>query len=80
MPDPVTLITAELISRLEEPNFRPFSIMLSDGSVHDVPTRDHCTITRLLRRIEVERDNGRVVQINPLHITRIEAIDRKPAA
>ena len=74
MPDvnPVTLIVAELVARLQAPDFVPFTIVLSDGSRHEVPTRDHCTVTKLLRRIEVEHDDLTIAFINPLHITKFE--------
>ena len=80
MPDPVTLVTAELIARLEPKQFEPFTIIMSDGSRHHVPSRDHCTITRLLRRIEVESDAGNIAFINPLHIAKIETQRHDPAA
>ena len=74
MPDvnPVTLVVAELVARLQSPDFEPFVIVTSDGGRHDVPTPDHCTVTKLLRRIEVEHDNGTIAFINPLHITKFE--------
>lgn len=78
MPDPTTTIVAEIVARLEEREFRPFTIMLSDGARYEIPTRDHCTVTRLLRRIELEHDNGSITHLNPLHITKLEL--RKPAA
>lgn len=78
--DPTTEMVAEIVARLDRPEFQPFAILMSDGSRHPVPTRDHCTVTRLLRRIEVEYDDEvRIVHINPLHITRLEA-EQKPAA
>lgn len=77
MADPTTTMVAEIISRLEPPDFRPFAIVLSDGSRHTVPTRDHCVVTRILRRIELKHDNGMITHINPLHITRLEV---QPAA
>lgn len=79
MTDPIAVFTAEIMMGLAEPDFRPFVIVLSDGSRHPVPTRDHCTVTRLLRRIEVEYDDPlTIAHINPLHITRLET--QKPAA
>lgn len=78
MPDPTTTVVAEIIARLEEREFHPFAIMLSDGARYEIPSRDHCTVTRLLRRIEIERDDGSITHIDPLHITRLEL--RKPAA
>ena len=78
MPDPITNIVAEIIARLEGREFQPFAILLSDGARYPVPTPDHCTVTRLLRRIEIEHDNGAITHINPLHITKLELA--KPAA
>jgi len=78
MPDPTTAVVTEIMARLDEREFQPFAIMLSDGARYEIPTRDHCTVTRLLRRIELEHDNGSITHINPLHITKLEL--RKPAA
>ena len=78
MPDPSTTIVAELIARLDAREFRPFVMTLSDGARHEIPSRDHCTITRLLRRVELEHDNGSITFVNPLHITKLES--HKPAA
>ena len=78
MADPTTTIVAEIIARLDERDFHPFAIMLSDGARYEIPSRDHCTVTRLLRRIEIEHDDGSITHINPLHITKLEL--RKPAA
>jgi hypothetical protein len=78
MADPSTTIVAEIIARLDEREFRPFAIVLSDGARSDIVSRDHCTVTRLLRRIEVEHDDGSITHVNPLHITGLEL--RKPAA
>lgn len=78
MADPVSMVVADIIRRLDAPDFRPFTLFLSDGSRHEIPSRDHCTVTRLLRRIELEYDDLTMVRVNPLHITRIE--ERKPAA
>ncbi len=72
MPDSTTVITAQLLRRLNAPSFKPFIIVTSDGSRHKVPSRDHLTITRLLQRVELEHDNGDVDEINPLHITKIK--------
>ena len=78
MADPTTNIVADIVARLAEREFRPFVIMLSDGARYPIPSRDHCTVTRVLRRIELEHDDGSITHINPLHITRIE--QHKPAA
>lgn len=74
MPDanPVTVVTAEIMARLQAPIFQPFTIHMSDGRAIPVPTRDHCFVTPLLRRIEVETDEPRIYLINPLHVTSIE--------
>ena len=78
MPDPISNIVTELLARLDAREFSPFTIRLSDGAGYDIPSRDHCTVTRLLRRVEIERDDGSITHINPLHITRLEF--RNPAA
>ena len=79
MPDPTVLITAELVARLDPREFQPFSIVLSDGSRHEIPTADHCVVTKILRRIEVEHDDGTIAIINPLHIAKLE-LHKRPAA
>lgn len=79
MPDPTTTIVAELMARLASRDFAPFSIVLSDGGRIAVPTADHCLVTRILRRVEVEHDDGSVTIVNPMHITRLEVL-HKPAA
>ena len=79
MADPTTVIVAEIVARLEDSDFSPFAILLSDGSRVEIPSPDHCTVTRLLRRVEVEHDDGKITIINPLHITKLELI-HKPAA
>lgn len=78
-PNPATVIVAELIQRLAERPFEPFVIVLSNGSRHEVPTPDHCTVQRFSRRVNVDRDDGSFVTINPLHIAQIELLHR-PAA
>ncbi len=78
MADPTTTIVAEIMARLDERDFHPFANMLSDGARYDIPSRDHCTVTRLQRRIEIEHDDGSIIHINPLHITKLA--QRKPAA
>lgn len=81
MPDanPATIMVAELIARLDRRDFVPFEIVLSDGSRHPVPSPDHCTVTRLLRRVEVEADDGSIAIVNPMHIVKL-ALKHKPAA
>ena len=74
MANPISAIIAEIVARLDTPDFRPFVINLSDGARHEVPSRDHCTVTKLLRRIEIERDDGSISHINPLHITKLESV------
>ncbi len=80
MPDtnPVTFVVAEILARLNEAGFEPFTIVMSDGSRIDVPTPDHCSVSRLLRRITVEHDDGAVFYVNPLHVIKLERL--KPAA
>ena len=78
-PDPTTVILAELMQRLADTPFVPFTIVMSNGDRHEVPTADHITITRLLRRVELETDEPRIIDINPLHVATIERAGR-PAA
>ena len=81
MPDanPAAVIVAELSQRLAAHPFEPFVIVLSDGSRHEVPTPDHCTITRISRRVTVDHDDGTFVFVNPLRVAQIELL-HKPAA
>ena len=78
-PNPATVIIVELLNRLGERPFEPFVIVLSNGSRHEVPTPDHCTVQRLSRRVNVDHDDGTFVTISPLHIAQIELL-HKPAA
>ncbi|MBI4623534.1 MAG: hypothetical protein HY736_10000 [Verrucomicrobia bacterium] len=78
-PDPTTVILAELMQRLADTPYIPFTIVMSNGDRHEVPTADHLTITRLLRRVELETDEPRIIGINPLHVATIERAGR-PAA
>ena len=78
-PNPATVIVAELLNRLGDRPFEPFVIVLSNGSRHEVPTPDHCTVQRLSRRVNVDHDDGSFVTINALHIAQIEQL-HKPAA
>lgn len=81
MPDPrpANVVIAELLRRLSERPFEPFVIVLSNSSRHEVPTPDHCTVQRFSRRINVDRDDGSFVMINPLHVAQIELL-HNPAA
>jgi hypothetical protein len=72
-------MVAEIIARLEDRDFSPFAIVLSDGSREEIPSPDHCTVTRLLRRIEIEHDDGKIAIINPLHITKLDLIHKPDA-
>ena len=78
MADPTTNIVAEIMARLAAREFRPFVMTLSDGARYEIPSRDHCTVTRLLRRVELEHDDGSITHVNPLHITKLEL--QRPAA
>lgn len=71
-PDIVSL--AELQARLNAAPFVPFRIILSSGKTYDVPTPDHLSISRLLRRVSVEYDDGTAAYINLLHVTAIEPL------
>ncbi len=79
LPNPTTTVIAELNRRLAEVPFVPFTIVMSNGDRHEVPTADHLTITRLLRQVVLETDEPRIVDINPLHVASIERAGR-PAA
>ena len=70
--NPNVAVLGQLNKRLAAVPFKPFDIVMSSGDRHHVPTPDHITITRLLRRIELETDDVRIVEINPLHVASIE--------
>jgi len=70
--DPISIVIGQLNKRLTATPFKPFDIVMSNGARHVVPTPDHITITRLLRRIEVETDALHMAEINPLHVATIE--------
>ena len=70
--DPNTVVVGQLNQRLAAAPFKPFDIVMSNSDRHHVPTPDHITITRRLRRIQVETDDWRIVEINALHVARIE--------
>ena len=76
--NPTTVVVAQLNERLGAVPFIPFDIVMSNGARHFVPTPDHLTITRLLRRIHLESDTLHLVEINPLHVATIE--DHQDAA
>ena len=76
--NPATLVVAEMMARLRESGFEPFTIVLTDGSRLDIPSADHFTVSRLLRRVTVEHDDGSVIFVNPLHVIKLERL--KPAA
>ena len=78
-PNPTSVIVAELLQRLAKQPFAPFVIVLSNGSRHEVPSHEHCTVTRFSRRVTVDHDDGSFVTVNPLHIAHI-ALLHKPAA
>ena len=78
-PNPATVIVAEVLNGLGGRPFEPFVIVLPNGSRHEVPTPDHCTVQRFSRRINVDHDDGSFVTINALHIAQIELL-HKPAA
>ncbi len=70
-----TVMLAELNKRLNAAPFVPFAIVTSSGRSYDVPTPDHLTITRLLREVFVEKDDGTAVALNLLHIVAIERLE-----
>ena len=77
--NPATIIIAELIRRLGEQPFQPFVLVMSNGTRHEVPTPDHCTVARISRRVTVDRDDGSFEFVNPIQINQIELL-HKPAA
>ncbi len=70
-----TVMLAELNKRVNAGPFVPFLIVMSSGKSYEVPTPDHLTITRLLREVFVEKDDGTAVAINLLHVTAIERLE-----
>jgi len=70
--NPHTLIVGELLERLHHRPFKPFDIVLSHGARHHVPTADHLTIPRIVRRVLLDFDDGSFATINPLHIASLE--------
>lgn len=78
MPDfnPVSITITELQRRLTKPAFEPFVIRMTNGAEYAVPTADHLSITKLLRRVTLETDDGRAIDINPLHVATIESAKR----
>ena len=78
--NPFTVLLAELIRRLEAVPFEPFTIHMTDGRKHYVPTSDHISITKKLRQITYETDEPRIYDINPVHIVRIERGRRRRKA
>ena len=75
--NPGTVMLAEINKRLAALPFQPFAIVTSSGRAYEVPTPDHITITRLLREIVVEKDDGTAAAINLLHVA---AVERLPLA
>src|SRR5688572_13324220 len=53
-----TVMLAKLNQWLNAVPFIPFQIVTSSGKTYEVPSPDHLTITRLLKEILVERDDG----------------------
>ena len=72
--NPGTVHLAELQARLNAPSFVPFRIVLSSGKTYDIPTPDHLTMSRLLRRVSVEFDDCTAAYIDVFHITAIEPL------
>jgi hypothetical protein len=70
--NPVTVMLAEIIRLQEAAPFRPFVIITSSGKTYEIPTPDHLTITRRLRRISIEYDDCSGVDLSPLHVTAVE--------
>jgi hypothetical protein len=76
--DPSTTMLAKLNQWHNAVPFVPFVVVTSSGRAYEVPTPEHLTITRLLREVHVERDDGTGVMISPFHVAAIERLE--PAA
>jgi hypothetical protein len=73
-PDPThaAVMVAQILKLQSQVPFEPFVVLTSDGRAFEVPTPDHVTVTRLLRRVEIEGDVGYGATINPLHIASVQ--------
>lgn len=72
--NPNTLMLAKLIEWHNAVPFIPFLVVASSGKAYEVPTPEHLTITRLLREVHIEKDDGTAAMISPFHITAIERL------
>ncbi len=63
---------AKIMKLQEAAPFRPFVMVTSSGKAHEVPTPDNLTITRILRRIDIEYSDGSWAEIIPLHVAAVE--------
>lgn len=75
MPDfnPTSITINDLNRWVHKAPFEPFVVRMSNGDAYEVPTPDHLIITKILRRVTLEMDDGRSVDINPLHVVSIAA-------
>lgn len=72
--NPVTIIVADLQRWLQRTPFEPFLVKMSNGTAYPVPTSDHLVVTKILHRVTLETDDGRAIDINPLHVASIESL------
>ena len=72
--NPGTVMLAEIIRLQEAAPFKPYVVVTSSGKTYKVPTPDHLSITRLLRRISIEYDDYSGADISPLHVTAVELL------
>jgi hypothetical protein len=69
-------MVAEILKLQAAVPFHPFVVTTSSGRSYEVPTPDHITVTRLLRQIEIEEDDGIGATISPFHVTAVERITK----
>ena len=70
--NPATVMVAKILELQAAVPFRPVLVTTSDGRSYEIPTPDRITVTRLLRQVEIEPDQGIGATITPLHIASIE--------
>ncbi len=71
--NPVTVVLAKIRDLQRAAPFKPFVVVTSSGKSYDIPTADHLTVMGLTRLIVIEFDDYSSVDVNPLHVTAVEA-------
>jgi hypothetical protein len=71
---------AEINKRLGALPFRPFQVVATSGRSYLVPSPDHCTVTRLLREIVIEHDDGTTAALSAFHVAAVEVAPTAPSA